>query len=107
MKTNKFFKIIGLGFIVIFLVILIIKSMLVITHDNEYKVIKQFGSIKFITQESGFRFKTPIIQTVSSIPKNTQLYDLPASDVITSDKKTMIVDSVRHVSNLNSQKLDL
>ena len=37
--------------------------------------------------------KIPFLQSVDKLPKQTLLYDLPASDVITSDKKTMICDS--------------
>ena len=35
----------------------------------------------------------PFVQTVSYVPKALQVYDLPQSEVITSDKKTMIVDA--------------
>ena len=42
---------------------------------------------------SGLSFKIPVLESVDTIPKEILIYDLPASDVITSDKKTMIVDS--------------
>lgn len=64
-----------------------------ITAENEYSVVKQFGKIVSTNDTAGLRFKIPFIQTVSSVPKATQIYDLPASEVITSDKKTMIVDA--------------
>lgn len=63
------------------------------TAENEYTVIKQFGEIKKINSEPGLRFKAPFIQNVSSIPKCKQFYDLQKSDVITADKKTMLVDA--------------
>ena len=37
--------------------------------------------------------KLPFIQTVSTLPKTEMLYDLAVSDVITSDKKSMVADS--------------
>ncbi len=43
--------------------------------------------------EAGVSFKLPFVQTVDKLPKQTLLYDLASSDVITSDKKTMITDS--------------
>ncbi|MDY5577485.1 MAG: SPFH domain-containing protein, partial [Lachnospiraceae bacterium] len=63
------------------------------TMENEYTVVKQFGKISSVNSEAGLRLKIPFIQHVNSIPKSVQFYDLPKSDVITSDKKTMIVDA--------------
>lgn len=61
--------------------------------ENEYKVVKQFGKIVEIRDEAGLYFKIPLIQSVSSMPKSLQFYDLPESEVITSDKKNMIANA--------------
>ena len=74
-------------------VIIIFNSVTFTTYSNEYNVVRQFGEVKRIVTEPGITFKTPFIQSVYSIPKNLQYYDLPMSDVITSDKKTMVVDA--------------
>jgi membrane protease subunit HflC len=37
--------------------------------------------------------KVPVIQEADSLPKCMQIYDIPKSDVITRDKKTMIADA--------------
>lgn len=63
------------------------------TMENEYTVVKQFGKISTISSSAGLRLKIPFIQTVNTIPKSMQFYDLLKSDVITSDKKTMIADA--------------
>ena len=63
-----------------------------IVKPNEYKVVKQFGRISSVISEEGPYFKAPFVQSVHSIPKQKLLYDLASSDVITSDKKSMIVD---------------
>lgn len=68
-------------------------SSLVITQENEYSLIRQFGKIDHVVADAGISFKIPFIQSVDKLPKQILLYDLPASDVITSDKKTMICDS--------------
>ena len=60
---------------------------------NEYKVVAQFGEIRNITFNPGISFKLPFIQTTRSVPNNIRLYDIPISDVITQDKKTMVADS--------------
>ena len=68
-------------------------SSLVITKENEYKVIRQFGKIDHVQTQAGVSFKIPFIQTESSLPKMILMYYLSPSDVITKDKKTMITDS--------------
>ena len=79
--------------LVLFAAIIIGSSSIVITNENEYKLIRQFGEISYVVDEAGISFKIPFIQTVDTLPRQTLLYDLSSSDVITSDKKTMICDS--------------
>ena len=88
-------KVFGKTFSVIILVaaVFIGLSSLVITRENEYKVIRQFGKIDHVQTQAGVSFKIPFIQTESSLPKQILMYDLSPSDVITKDKKTMITDS--------------
>lgn len=89
MKTVK-----RISLVVILLALLITgASSIVITHENEYSLIRQFGRIDHVVAEAGVSFKIPFIQSVDTLPKQTLLYDLSPSDVITSDKKTMICDS--------------
>ena len=79
---------------VLLLVILITgASSIVITRENGYSLIRQFGRIERVVSSSGISFKIPFIQSVDTLPKQILLYDLSPSDVITSDKKTMICDS--------------
>ena len=68
-------------------------SGIVVTQENEYSLIRQFGKVDHIVTEAGISFRIPFVQSVDKLPKETLLYDLSASDVITSDKKTMITDS--------------
>lgn len=72
---------------------IIFESGFYTTQENEYTVVKQFGKIVSTNNTAGLRFKIPFVQSISSVPKAKQIYDLPASEVITSDKKTMIVDA--------------
>lgn len=64
-----------------------------VTAENEYKLIRQFGKVKRVIDKPGISFRIPGIETVATLPKETLLYDLAPSDVITRDKKTMISDS--------------
>ena len=74
-------------------VLMILPSCIVVTHENQYSLVRQFGKVDHIVADAGVSFKLPFIQTVDTLPKQTLLYDLYPSDVITSDKKTMICDS--------------
>ncbi len=74
------------------LVILLIGNSLVVTHQNEFTVIKQFGAVVDVISQPGPSLKVPFIQTTQIIPNTLMLYDLAVSDVITSDKKSMIAD---------------
>lgn len=88
---NKFKIKIALMIVALGIVIVGMDSMH-IAKQNEYHLILRFGRINRIVQEAGLYFKAPFIDTVTVLPKEVILYDIPESDVITSDKKTMIVD---------------
>lgn len=73
--------------------IIVIGSSVVVTYPNEYKLVKQFGEIVRVIEDPGVSFKLPFIQDTASVPRQLQLYDIPKSDVITRDKKSMIADA--------------
>lgn len=77
----------------IILFLLIFNSVTVITYENEYKLVKQFGKVNRVIDKSGISIKIPFIETTETLPKCIILYDLPVSDVITKDKKAMVADS--------------
>ncbi len=84
----------GILFLVLAFVLFVIgSSSMVITKENQYKLVRQFGRVKRVISQAGLSFKMPFVESVDTIPNELLIYDLPASDVITSDKKTMIVDS--------------
>ena len=78
--------------IVTFLLIITLGSSIVVTQENEYTLIKQFGKVDRVIEEAGLSFKIPFVESVYTLPKEILLYDLAPSDVITGDKKTMICD---------------
>lgn len=91
-SSMKTFKRISL-IVILFAVLIIGASSIVVTYENKYSLIRQFGKIDHVVEEAGISFKIPFIQSVDTLPKDIQLYDMSPSDVITSDKKTMICDS--------------
>lgn len=80
----------------VLLALTLLFSSLVITKPGEYRVIKQFGKIVRVEENDGssygISFKIPLIQSETVISSRMKLSDLPASDVMTSDKKSMISD---------------
>ncbi|NLZ80340.1 MAG: protease modulator HflC [Clostridiales bacterium] len=79
--------------VIAFFAIIALLSSITITQENEYKLIRQFGKVNKVIYEPGISFKIPIIETADTLPNQLMIYDLPSSDVITMDKKTMISDS--------------
>ena len=91
MKKNNIVKW-TIGIILALLVIVGLNSI-VITYENEYKLVKVFGKVDRVITEEGISFKIPFVENVDTIPKQILLYDLAQSEVITMDKKTMVTDT--------------
>lgn len=64
-----------------------------VTAQDEYKLVRRFGKVERVIEKPGISFKIPFLESTATLPKETLLYDLSPSDVITRDKKTMISDS--------------
>ena len=81
----------------IFIIMLLLVAFLGINsiftvRENEYACTVRFAKIIDTTGEAGLHFKMPFIDSVKYFPKATQLYDIPPSEVLTSDKQNMTVD---------------
>jgi len=74
------------------LAVILLSNAIVVTQQNEYTVVKQFGAVVRVINQPGPSLKVPFIQTTQTIPNTLMIYDLDVSDVITSDKKSMIAD---------------
>ncbi len=60
--------------------------------EDEYACTVRFSKIIDVTGEAGLHAKLPFIDQVTYYTKATQLYDIPPSEVLTSDKQNMTVD---------------
>lgn len=79
--------------VAIVLVLLILGSTSLYTvQENEYACTVRFSKIIATTEEAGLHFKAPFLDSVKYFSKATQLYDIPPSEVLTSDKQNMTVD---------------
>ncbi len=80
-----------IGAVALLLVITLASSVYTV-RENEYACRVQFSKIVETTGEAGLHFKIPFIDTVKYFSKVTTLYDIPPSEVLTSDKQNMTVD---------------
>ena len=80
-----------IGVIALVLVMLLANSMYTVA-ENEYACTVRFSKIESVTDEAGLHFKVPFLDTVKYFTKATLLYDIPPSEVLTSDKQNMTVD---------------
>ena len=78
--------------IIILLVAFLGLNSIFTVRENEYACTVRFAKIIDTTGQSGLHFKIPFIDSVKYFPKATQLYDIPPSEVLTSDKQNMTVD---------------
>lgn len=76
-----------------FTVFLILISNIYIVKENEYKIVRQFGEVMKFEEEPGLNFKIPFIQTVTTLPKNLQTYEMTEEEINTLDKKRIIIDN--------------
>lgn len=87
MKNKRF-----LLFIVVLIALLLGFNSTYSLKENEYGIKLQFNKIVAIDDHAGLYYKIPFMQNVRKVPKSIQLYDIRPSDVMTSDKKSMIAD---------------
>ena len=77
---------------IVLLLVIIGASSLYTVKENEYACTFRFSQIVNTEDAAGLYFKIPFIDSVKKFPKTTMLYDIPPSEVLTSDKKNMTVD---------------
>lgn len=81
-----------LGVVLLLAVVCLFSSMYTV-RENEYACTVRFSRIISTTAEPGLHFKVPFLDGVQYFPKATMLYDIPPSEVLTSDKQNMTVDN--------------
>lgn len=80
--------------IVVIILVWLLTRIVFIVPENLQAVILQLGKVVRVVQTPGLKFKLPSpIQSVIFFEKRLMYYDSPPTEVITRDKKTIIVDS--------------
>ena len=77
---------------ILFIVLLLALNCFFTVRENQYACTVRFSKIIDTTDQAGLHFKIPFIDSVKYFSKATQFYDIPPSEVLTSDKQNMTVD---------------
>ncbi len=90
-KSKRVFRVVTKVLIVLLLITVF--NTMYIVNENEYAYITRLSKMVDVHNNAGLNFKAPFIDHVSKIPTYKMLYDIPPSEVITADKKTLVVDN--------------
>ncbi|MCR5673394.1 MAG: protease modulator HflC [Lachnospiraceae bacterium] len=82
----------ALIWILAIIAVITVSSSLYTVNYKDVVLIQQFGRVVAIQSEPGLHFKIPFLQNTIAIYDGNRIYDIPQSDVITRDKKSMIAD---------------
>ena len=79
--------------IIVFLLIIIVSFSFFIVDETRQAIILQFGKPVKAIQEAGLYVKIPFIQNVVFFEDRLLIYDALPTEIITRDKKTLILDN--------------
>ena len=82
----------GIILILCLLLLVVALNSVYTVEENQFACIVRFSEIIGTTDTAGLHFKLPFVDNVSYFSKATQFYDIPPSEVLTSDKQNMTAD---------------
>ncbi len=85
-------KNIVVGFVIFILLMIVLGSMYQV-KENEFAYVTRFSKFVDMKETSGLHLKMPIFDKVQKIPRYRMMYDIPPSEVLTGDKKSLVVDN--------------
>ncbi|MBR1660208.1 MAG: protease modulator HflC [Oscillospiraceae bacterium] len=95
--------------------LLLALSSMYFLEENHYGYVTRFSKMVSIEDRPGLHFKAPFIDSARQIPVCLMVYDIPASDVLTKDKKALVIDEFciwrimdpyQYVRSLNASKAE-
>lgn len=75
------------------LIVFMIFNCFYILPEGQVAYVTQFGKIVSTSREAGLKFKLPFVQDINFLTDKIMYYDVNPSEVLTADKKAMMVDS--------------
>ena len=77
---------------IVLLAVIVVSGSFYTVEENQYACVFRFSEIVGVEDTAGAHFKIPFVDSVRYYSKATQFYDIPPSEVLTSDKQNMTVD---------------
>ena len=81
-----------IAIVIVLLLVIGLSGSLYTVREDQYACTFRFSEIVNTTEQPGLHFKVPFVDSVKYFTKATQFYDIPPSEVLTSDKQNMTVD---------------
>ncbi len=78
--------------LIVLALIIVVGNSTYVVQENQYACTFRFSEIVDTQDAAGLYLKIPFVDKVQYFPKTTMLYDIPPSEVLTSDKQNMTVD---------------
>ena len=78
--------------VIVVALLIVAESATYTVREDQYACTFRFSEIVNTESEAGLHFKIPFVDSVKYFSKAAQLYDIPPSEVLTSDKQNMTVD---------------
>ena len=82
-----------ISIIIVVVLILILSGSMFTVNMKQNAIVLQFQEYKKTITKPGLYFKIPLIQEVRFFTKMLLVLDAPPADIITRDKKTMVIDN--------------
>ena len=81
-----------IAIVIVLLLVIGLSGSIYTVREDQYACTFRFSEIVNTTETPGLHFKVPFLDSVKYFTKATQFYDIPPSEVLTSDKQNMTVD---------------
>ncbi len=78
--------------VIVLLLVIVAANSFYTVQENQYACVFRFSEIVDTQSNAGLHFKIPFVDEVKYFSKASMLYDIPPSEVLTSDKQNMTVD---------------
>ena len=72
----------------------VLSSAMYTVRQNQYAYVTRFSKMVSVEETPGLHFKVPFVDSVTKIPAQQMLYDITPSDVLTLDKKALVIDEI-------------
>ena len=92
MEVTDAMKKSGIIIVLCALLVLVALNSFYTVEENQYACIVRFSEIISTEDTAGLHFKLPFVDSIKYFSKATQFYDIPPSEVLTSDKQNMTAD---------------